>query len=52
MLNWGESFDVAAEFAGLMSRLNEGQRRQQFQVLQAKLRKAVGQPERLGTRAI
>ena len=37
MLNWGENFDVVAEFAGLMSRLNEGQRRQQFQVLQAKL---------------
>jgi len=37
MLNWGDSFDVAAEFAGLMSRLNEGQRRQQFQILQAKL---------------
>jgi len=37
MLNWGESFDVAAEFDGLMSKLNEGQRRQQFQTLQAKL---------------
>lgn len=37
MLHWGESFDVAAEFAGLISKLNEGQRRQQFQVLQAKL---------------
>jgi len=37
MLNWGENFDVVAEFSGLMSRLNEGQRRQQFQVLQAKL---------------
>lgn len=37
MLNWGESFDVAAEFAGLISKFNEGQRRQQFQALQAKL---------------
>ena len=37
MLNWGDNFDVVAEFSGLMSRLNEGQRRQQFQVLQAKL---------------
>jgi hypothetical protein len=37
MLNWGESFDVEAEFAGLMGRLSEGQRRQQFQTLQAKL---------------
>ena len=37
MLNWGDNFDVAAEFAGLMGRLNEGQRRQQFQALQAKL---------------
>ena len=37
MLNWGENFDVEAEFAGLMGRLSEGQRRQQFQTLQAKL---------------
>jgi DNA primase len=37
MLLWGESFDVAAEFAGLISKLNEDQRRQQFQALQAKL---------------
>ncbi len=37
MLNWGENFDVAAEFAGLISKFNEGQRRQQFQTLQAKL---------------
>jgi len=37
MLNWGDNFDVAAEFVGLMGKLNEGQRRQQFQVLQAKL---------------
>ena len=37
MLNWGESFDVAAEFAGLLSKLDERQRRQNFQALQAKL---------------
>jgi len=37
MLSWGETFDVAAEFAGLMSRLDEGQRREQFQMLQAKV---------------
>ncbi|HEU0233967.1 MAG TPA: DNA primase, partial [Gallionella sp.] len=37
MLSWGDNFDVAAEFDGLMGRLNEGQRRQQFQALQAKL---------------
>jgi DNA primase len=37
MLNWGESFDVSAEFEGLLSKLDEGQRRQSFQALQAKL---------------
>ena len=37
MLSWGEDFDVAAEFAGLVSKFNEGQRRKQFQALQAKL---------------
>ncbi len=37
MLNWGETFDVDAEFAGLLGRLEDGQRRQQFQTLQAKL---------------
>jgi DNA primase len=36
MLNWGEGFDVAAEFAGLLSKLDEGQRRQSFQALQEK----------------
>ena len=36
MLNWGESFDVSAEFAGLLGKLDEGQRRQSFQALQAK----------------
>ena len=37
MLDWGDDFDVAAEFAGLIGRFNEGQRQQQFQALQAKL---------------
>jgi DNA primase len=37
MLSWGEDFDVAAEFAGLVGKFNEGQRRKQFQALQAKL---------------
>ncbi|MDD2915898.1 MAG: DNA primase [Gallionella sp.] len=34
MLSWGESFDVAAEFAGLLGKLEDGQRREQFQTLQ------------------
>jgi len=37
MLSWGENFDVSAEFAGLISKHSEGQRRQQFQALQTKL---------------
>lgn len=37
MLNWGESFDVAAEFSGLLNRLDEGRRRQEFQALQTKV---------------
>ena len=37
MLHWGESFDVAAEFAGLLKMIQERQRRQSFQILQAKL---------------
>ncbi|MDP1941169.1 MAG: DNA primase, partial [Gallionella sp.] len=36
MLAWGETFDVAAEFAGLLTKLDDGQRRQQFQTLQGK----------------
>ncbi|MDO9053756.1 MAG: DNA primase [Gallionella sp.] len=36
MLAWGETFDVAAEFSGLLSKLDDGQRRQQFQALQGK----------------
>ena len=37
MLNWGESFDVRAEFSGLLNRLDEGRRRQEFQALQTKV---------------
>jgi DNA primase len=37
MLNWGESFDVVAEFSGLMSKHLDGQRREQFHALQEKL---------------
>jgi DNA primase len=36
MLSWGDDFDVAAEFAGLISKFNEGQRQQQRQALDAK----------------
>ncbi|MFA6920787.1 MAG: DNA primase [Gallionella sp.] len=36
MLAWGDSFDVEAEFSGLISRLDDGQRREQFQALQGK----------------
>lgn len=37
MLNWGENFDVAAEFAGLMSGFDKDRRRHEFQALQAKV---------------
>ncbi|MGB9094833.1 MAG: DNA primase [Gallionella sp.] len=37
MLDWGESFDVAAEFSGLLSKFDEGRRRQEFQALQTKV---------------
>ncbi|MGA7749097.1 MAG: DNA primase [Gallionella sp.] len=37
MLNWGESFDVSAEFSGLLNRLDEGRRRREFQALQTKV---------------
>ena len=36
MLHWGENFDVAAEFSGLIGKLNEEKRRQQRQALEAK----------------
>jgi DNA primase len=46
MLLWGENFDVAAEFAGLIDRFNEGQRRQQRQLLEAKGLSNLTAPER------
>jgi DNA primase len=46
MLLWGENFDVVAEFAGLMDRFNEGQRRQQRQLLEAKGWSNLTAPER------
>ncbi len=46
MLLWGENFDVAAEFAGLISRFNEGQRRKQRQLLEAKGLSNLTAPER------
>jgi len=46
MLGWGENFDVAAEFAGLVSKFNEGQRRQQLQALEAKGLSSLTDPER------
>ncbi len=36
MLSWGSSFDVEAEFAGLIGKLDEGQIKQQLQPLQVK----------------
>ena len=46
MLLWGENFDVAAEFAGLIGRFNEGQRRKQRQLLEAKGLSNLTAPER------
>ena len=50
MMHWGESFDVEGEFAGLMVKLNNGQRQEQFQILQSKLAKGglanLTEPER------
>ena len=46
MLNWGDGFDVAAEFAGLIGKFNEDQRRQRFQALQAKGLSSLTDPER------
>jgi len=36
MFDWGEDFDVVAEFNGLIRKLNEGHRHRQFLSLQAK----------------
>ena len=45
MLDWGASFDVEAEFSGLIERLDDGRRREEFQALQGKL--AQGGPSSL-----
>ncbi len=37
MLNWGENFDVAAEFDGLINSFDKDRRRHEFQTLQAKV---------------
>ncbi len=34
MLAWGETFDVEGEFLGLLNKLSEGRRREQFQTMQ------------------
>jgi len=36
-MQWGDEFDVAAEFHGLLSRLREEQRKLQLQALHAKM---------------
>ncbi len=46
MLNWGEGFDVHGEFSGIVSKFNEGQRRQQRQLLEAKGLSNLTAPER------
>lgn len=46
MLNWGENFDVVAEFQGLMDRFDEEIKRQQLQVLQARGLESLSDEER------
>jgi DNA primase len=46
MLNWGEDFDVTAEFSGLISKFNESQSRLQLQALEAKGVSSLTDPER------
>ena len=46
MLDWGEDFDVAAEFAGLIFKFRENQRKQQRQALDAKGWPNLTDPER------
>ena len=38
VLNWGEAFDVTAEFRGVLEKLRDEQRKQQWQELDAKVR--------------
>lgn len=37
IMQWGEGFDVAAEFQGVLAKLREDQRKQQLQALHAKM---------------
>ena len=46
MLYWGEDFDFAAEFTGLISKFNEDHRRRQRQALEAKGFSNLTDPER------
>ncbi len=50
MLQWGESFDVQGEFAGLLRKLEDTSRTQKFQALQARLAQVgwtnLSEPER------
>ena len=38
IMQWGETFDVAAEFHGVLAKLREEQRKQQLQLLNAKMK--------------
>jgi DNA primase len=46
MLDWGEDFDVSAEFAGMIIKFREGQRKRQRQALDAKGWPNLTDPER------
>ena len=37
IMQWGEGFDVAAEFQGVLAKLREEERKQQLQALHAKM---------------
>ena len=52
MLHWGENFDVVAEFTGLISKFNDGYRRQQLQALEAKGLSNLTGPERVQYRLL
>ncbi len=47
MLAWGDEFDVEAEFEGLLVKLDDGERRQQFQAMQSK--SAQGSPSAMSS---
>jgi hypothetical protein len=44
-MQWGEEFDVAAEFQGMMAKLRDEERRQQLQALHAKGLKGLSEQE-------